>query len=145
MNFLSCSKNNCLKIKGNLELAKLMTWGDSHGGFVQLQPISRLPGRHSKAHWSHKDGENKTWIWSLFFLHILSHIHLYRLIKTLWIEKNRNINLLILNLLWINFQLPIIANACIFSLTTSQSWKMILKEYLKWKGPHFYSKKNWSV
>ena len=51
-----------------------MTWGDLHGSFVQLQPSSRLPGRHIKAHCSHKDGENKTWIWSLFFLHILSHI-----------------------------------------------------------------------
>ena len=57
-----------------LDLAKLMNWGDSHQGVVQLQPSSRLPGRHSKAHCSHKDGENMTWIWSLFFLHILSHI-----------------------------------------------------------------------
>ena len=40
------------------------------GGVVQLQPSSRLPGRHSKAHCSHKDGENKTWIWSPFFLHV---------------------------------------------------------------------------
>ena len=32
------------------------------------------PGRHSKAHCSHKDEENKTWIWSLLFLHILSHM-----------------------------------------------------------------------
>ena len=55
-------------------MAKLMTWGDSHQGVVQLQPSSRLPGRHSKAHCSHKDGENMTWIWSLFFLHILSHM-----------------------------------------------------------------------
>ena len=71
---LRCSKNNCLKIKWHLELAKVMTWGDSHGGVVQLQTSSRLPGRHSKAHCSHKDEENKTWIWSLFFLHILSHM-----------------------------------------------------------------------
>ena len=50
-----------------------MSWGDSHGGVVQLQPSSRLPWRQSKAHFSHKDGKNKR-IWSLFFLHILSHI-----------------------------------------------------------------------
>ena len=74
MTVLSCSKNNCLKMKWHLELAKLMTWGDSHGGVVQLQPSSSLPGRHNKAHCSHKDGENKTWIWSPFFLHILYHI-----------------------------------------------------------------------
>ena len=45
----------------NLDLAKLVTWGDSHQGVVQIQPISRLPGGHSKAHCSHKDGENMTW------------------------------------------------------------------------------------
>ena len=51
-----------------------MTWGDSHQGVVQLKPSSTLPGRHSKAHCSHKEGEDMTWIWSLFFLHILSHM-----------------------------------------------------------------------
>jgi hypothetical protein len=29
---------------------------------------------------------------------------------------------------------------CIFSLTTSQSWKLIPKADLKWECPHFYSK-----
>ena len=59
--------------------AKLLTWVDSHWGVVQLQTSSRLPGWHSRADWSHKDGENKTWILSLIFLHILSHIiwHIY--------------------------------------------------------------------
>ena len=55
-------------------MAKLMTWVDSHRGAVQLQPNSSLPGRHSKAHCSHKDGENMTWIGSLFFLHIMTHM-----------------------------------------------------------------------
>ena len=95
MAVLSCSKNNCLKIKWHLELAKLMTWGDPHGGVVQLQPSSRLQGRHSKAHCSHKAGENKTWIRSLFFLHILSHIYsisntlrmLVRIFKNIYLER----------------------------------------------------------
>ena len=51
-----------------------MTWGNSHWGAVQLQPNSRLPGRHSKAHCSHKNGENMTWIGPLFFLHIMTHM-----------------------------------------------------------------------
>ena len=53
-----------------------MTWGDSHWCAVQLQPNSRLTGRRSKAHCSHKDWENITWIGSLFFLHIMTHISL---------------------------------------------------------------------
>ena len=60
-------KKKCLKIKWHLDLAKLVTWGDSHCGVVQLQISSRLPGWHSRADCSHKDGENKTWILSLFF------------------------------------------------------------------------------
>ena len=60
-----------------------MTWGDSHGSVVQLQASSRLPGRHSKAHYSHKDGENQTWIWSLFFLHMLSNMS-SQVPKNLW-------------------------------------------------------------
>ena len=71
---LGFSKINCLQIKWHLELAKLMTWGDSHLGVFQFLPSFRLPRRHSKAHCSHKDGENITWVWSLFFLHILSHM-----------------------------------------------------------------------
>ena len=31
-----------------------------HWGAIQLQPNSSLPGRHSNAHCSKKDGENKT-------------------------------------------------------------------------------------
>ena len=31
-----CFKKKCLKIKGHLDLAKLMTWGDLHQGVVQL-------------------------------------------------------------------------------------------------------------
>ena len=50
-----------------MDLAKLMT---------QLPPNSRLPGRHSKAQCSHKDGANVTSIWSLFFLHIMTHIQI---------------------------------------------------------------------
>ena len=67
-------KNNSLRIKLNLDLGKLMTGGDSHRGVVQLKNSSRLPVRHSRAHCSHKDGEKMTWIWSLVFLHILSHM-----------------------------------------------------------------------
>ena len=59
-------------------MVKLVTWGDSHWGVVQLQTSSRLPGWHSRPDCSHKDGENKTWILSLFFLHILSHIVLLK-------------------------------------------------------------------
>ena len=57
-------------------MAKLMTWGDSHCGAAQLQLNSRLPGRHSKAHCGHKYPENMTWIGSLFFLHLMTHIAL---------------------------------------------------------------------
>ena len=53
---------------------KLMTWGDSHWGAVQLQSNFRLPGRHSKAHFSHKDWEKRTSNRPLFFLGILTHI-----------------------------------------------------------------------
>ena len=56
------------------DLAKLMTWGDSHWGAVHLKPNSRLPGRHSKEHCSHKNGDNMTWIGSLFFLNIMTHM-----------------------------------------------------------------------
>ena len=49
-------------------------WGGSHWGAVQLQPNSRFPGRHCKAHCTHKDGENMTWIGSLFFLHIMTNM-----------------------------------------------------------------------
>ena len=51
-----------------------MTWGDSHWGAVQLQSNSRLPGRHSKAHFSPKDWEKKTSNRPLFFLGILTHM-----------------------------------------------------------------------
>ena len=54
-----------------------MTWGDSHWGAVQLQSNSRLPGRHSKAHFSHKHWEKRTSIRPLFFLGILTHIHIW--------------------------------------------------------------------
>ena len=54
--------------------AKMVTWDDWYWGVVQLQTSSRLPWWHSRADCSHKDGENKTWILSLFFQHILSHI-----------------------------------------------------------------------
>ena len=64
------------KLPEKMYLAILMTWVDSHGGAVQLQPNSRLPGKHSKAHCIHKDGENMTWIGPLFFLHIMTHIYI---------------------------------------------------------------------
>ena len=58
-------------------MAKLGTWGDSHWGAIQLQSNSRLPGRHSKAHFSHKDWEKRTSNRPLFFLGILTHILFY--------------------------------------------------------------------
>ena len=57
-------------------MAKLVTWGYSHLGVFQLQTSSRLPGWHSRLDCSHNDGENKTWILSLFFLHISSHMYM---------------------------------------------------------------------
>ena len=73
-------------------MAKLRARCDSHWGAVQIQPNSRLPGRQSKEHWSHKDGENMTWIGSLFFLHIKTHIELGS-----WIDAvGKTQNLLIL-------------------------------------------------
>ena len=51
-----------------------MTRGDLHLGVDQQKNRLSFPGRHSKAHCSHKDEENVIWIWSLFFLHILSHM-----------------------------------------------------------------------
>ena len=53
-----------------------MTWVDSHWGVIQLKNSSRLTGWHSRADCSQKDGENKTWILSLFFLHISSHMNI---------------------------------------------------------------------
>ena len=40
----------------------------------------------------------------------------------------------------VKLKIHIYANACIFSLTTSGSRKLIFKADLKWEGPYFYSK-----
>ena len=79
------SKKKIHKIWRYLDLAKLMTWGDSHWGAVQLQSNSKLPGRHSKAHFSHKDWEKRTSIRPLFFLGILTHIVLW--LHSVYIEN----------------------------------------------------------
>ena len=76
-------QTSCLKIKKHLDLPKLMTWDDSHWCAVQLQPNFRLPGRHSKGHCSHKDWENMTWIGSLFFPHIMTHIYVQLVLSLL--------------------------------------------------------------
>ena len=65
----------------HFDSAKLVTWGDSHWGVVHLQTSSMLPGWHSRAGCSHKHGENKTWILSLFFLNILSHMYVWGFIQ----------------------------------------------------------------
>ena len=130
MTALSCSKNNCLKIKWHLKLAKLMTWGDSQGGFVQLQPSSRLPGRHSKAHFSHKDGENKR-IWSLIFLHILFHIY-NMLVGTLFLVNTFAIFTEVLTRLGMSFNTILyIAIILVFANTVVL---LILALFLKFAG-----------
>ena len=81
---LNLFKNKRLKIEKHLEMAKLMTWGDSHWGAVHLQPNSRFPGRPNKPHCSNKDGENMIWIGSLFFLDIIALI--YFLANSNWLS-----------------------------------------------------------
>ena len=61
----------------HLDLTKLMSLGGSYWGVVQLQPHSRLPGRHSKAHCSHKDGENMTWFFQHFRLYASQHFSIF--------------------------------------------------------------------
>ena len=75
----------------DIDLAKLMTWGDSHQGAVQLQLNSRLPGRRSKAHVSHKAAEKRTSNRPLFLLGILTHMKskhslIYILYGTNWLH-----------------------------------------------------------
>ena len=39
----------------------------------------------------------------------------------------------------VKLKIHVLAYTCIFSLTTSRSWKLIFKADLKWECPYFYS------
>ena len=69
-------------------------------------------------------------------------------ILTETLQKNFWIEIWTFSFLKINFRLwevvklkiHVFAYTCIFSLTISRSWKLILKADLKWECPYFYSK-----